>query len=444
MPNLLAIMDKTKLISILGDWNFWKQEQFTGQKRSDYLEKLKRFSGTNNVVVVTGARRSGKSVLMKQYAKTLIEEGTAASNVLIANFEDPRFAELNVGLLQQVYETYLEFLNPKKTPLIVLDEIQEVHGWEKWVRTMHELGKAKIIVSGSNAKLLGRELATLLTGRHLDITIFPLSFKEYLLFKGVTLKDELDIIAKKVELDRLLREYAEKGGFPEIALDKETTEKLLHYFDDIINKDLIRRFAIRKPEKIRALARYYLTNIAALSTFTSLEKSLGVSADTIEKFTKYLEDSYMVFSLKRFSFKVKEQEKSPRKIYAIDTGLANAIGFRFSSNTGKLFENIVFLELKRRQSENRGLELYYWKDAQHREVDFVIKNGVRIDELIQVCHDIGNQKTKERETKALLKAMKELKQAEGTVLTEDYDGDERIEKYKIKFISLKKWLLHPQ
>ncbi|MEK7172658.1 MAG: AAA family ATPase, partial [Patescibacteria group bacterium] len=166
-------IDKNGLLAVLNDWNFWQKDLPVGVKRDDYLTKAKSFLKEGQVLVITGARRSGKSFIMRQLIKELINSGTAPQETLMINFEDPRLPKLDVTALQEIYEIYLETLNPKVKPYIFLDEIQEVEDWEKWVRTMHELDKAHLIISGSNAKLLSQELATLLTGRHLDIEVSP-------------------------------------------------------------------------------------------------------------------------------------------------------------------------------------------------------------------------------------------------------------------------------
>ncbi|MCL5772999.1 MAG: ATP-binding protein [Firmicutes bacterium] len=437
--------DKNEIIDILQDWNLWKREQSSGIPREKYLARLKSFIDTNQVITITGPRRSGKSFIMKQMAKALIEKSKVkAENVLIVNLEDPRFPALSLKLLEQIYEAYLEFLSPKGQIFIFLDEVQEIESWEKWVRMMHELRKAKIIVSGSNAKLLSRELGTLLTGRHLDLTVFPLSFKEFLEFNGVILLDRLDIINRKIEIKGLLRKYLEFGSFPEAVLSEQKKEILLNYFEDIVNKDLLRRFRIRKYQDLNALVKFYLSNISSLATYRSLEKSLKISNDTIEKFSGYLEQVYLVFLLKRFSFKVREQENSPRKVYAIDTGLCNAVGFRFSENFGRLAENLVFLELKRRQALKIEKELYFWKDEYHKEVDFLIKEGLRVKELIQVCWNIRSEKTKSREIRSLLKAMDEFELDEAAIITEDDEAEEKIKGKTIRFLPLWKWLLEDE
>lgn len=435
-------MNKNEIIEILQDWNFWKRDLEAGIKRPIYLNKLKGFLKTGQIVTITGARRVGKSFLMRQLIRSLITDGVDRNNILMVNFEDPRFTELDVRTLQKTYEVYLEFLNPKGEIFIFLDEVQEVSGWERWVRTIHELNKAKLVISGSNAKLLDKELSTLLTGRHIDLVVFPLSFKEYLAFNRVDLKDRLDFVGKRVEIEGFFRKYLEWGSFPEVVLlSNERKQMLLHYFEDIINKDLIRRYRIRKSDRLNSLAKFYLTNISSSITFNSLEKFLNISADTVEKFSRYLEDAYLLFFLKRFSFKVKEQEKSPRKVYAIDTGLANTIGFRFSQNLGRLAENIVFLELVRRKVlEKNDLELYYWKDPQHREVDFVVKGSLNVTQILQVCWEINRPETKAREIKALLKAMEKLKLNEGFVITDDLEKEENVRGKKIRYVPLWKWL----
>lgn len=435
-------MDKNLILTALNDWNFWNKDQETGIERAKYLNRIKKFVSTNQTLVITGARRAGKSFIMRQFQKDLIEKQELnKKDTLFINFEDPRLPKLSAQSLGEIYDVYLEKLNPSAKPFVFLDEVQEVKNWEKWVTTIGELKKANLVISGSNAHLLGKDLATLLTGRHLDITVFPLSFKEFLKFNNISAKTDLEIVDQKHQIRKYFTEYRKLGAFPEVVLAKQKKEILLEYLDDILNKDLIKRYNIRKPEKLKALARFYLSNVSNLITFNSLSNSLDISADTVEKFSGYLKDAYLVFFLKRFSFKVKEQEKSPRKVYCIDQGLANIAGFRFSENLGKIAENIVFLELKREQSRIPSLEFYYWKDKQHREVDFVKKQDKDIEQLIQVCWDLSNPKTKQRELKALLKASRELKCDDLLIITSEKEGEEKVEGKTIKYIPLWKWLL---
>lgn len=434
-------MDKNQILEILEDWNFWRKDIYSGIKRKEYLDLAWRFLQSNVVLSIIGVRRSGKSYLMRQLAKELMGKGIEKEEILIINFEDKRFSEVNLKLLDQIYETYLEILKPRKKPYLFLDEINKVQEWERWVRTFHELNKAKLIVSGSSAKLMRGELATLLTGRHLDITTFPLTFKEFLYFKGLAVKDELDLVAKKIEIKSYFNEYLEYGGFPEVILSQEKKQLLLTYFDDIITKDIEQRYNVKEREKLRSLARFYLTNISNGITFNSLRKFLELSTETIEKFSSYLEETNLIFFVKKFSYKVKEQDKSARKVYSIDLGLARAVGFRFTENKGFAFENLVALKLKKGQSLNPLFEIYYWKDYLNHEVDFVVKEGLEVKELIQVSYDLSKEETKKREIRALFKAMEEFKLDESLVITEDYEGEEEIKNKRIKFIPLWKWLL---
>ena len=435
-------MEKKAIFKTLQDWNFWQKEPNTGIQRPFYLKKLTELLQNKQVLAITGARRSGKSFLMRQLAKCLIKQGIDKNNILIINLEDPRLpSNLNTDFLQKIYEVYLEFIQPQARGYVLLDEIQEVEKWEKWVLMMQELQKAQIIISGSNAKLLSQELATLLTGRHLDLAVSPLSFSEFLLFNNLQIKNPLDLISHEIKIKANLKNYLKYGSFPEVVLRQDKTELLLTYFRDILEKDLIKRYKIRKIGQFKSVLKFYLSNIANLITFNSLEKHFKVSADTVEKFSSYFETAYVLFFLKRFSFKVKEQDKSPRKVYAIDTGLVNTVGFRFSPNDGRIMENIVFLELKRKQSSDLGLEIYYWKDERHREVDFVIKQGQQMVQLIQVCWQISDFKTKDRELKSLVLASQELKCNNLLVITDDFEGEEKLKGKKVKFVPLWRWLL---
>lgn len=434
-------LGKDNIIAILNDWNFWHKEIKTGIKRTKYIEKIKAFSQDRHIIVVTGARRSGKSFIMRQYIKELIASGIPEEEIVMINFEDPRWGALSGYDIDLIYETYLEYLKPQSKPYVFLDEVQEAQGWEKWVRKTHELGQARILLSGSNAKLLSRELATLLTGRHIDITVYPLSFREFLTFHNITADNPLDVVRERIEIQRLCREYMQFGAFPEVVLGQNKKEMLFHYFDDMVSKDIVRRYRIRKLDQLKSLVHFYLSNASSFTTFSSSEKFLAFSADTIEKFAGYLETAYLFFFLKRFSFKIKEQEKSPRKVYSIDVGLAHAVSFRFSEQIGQRTENIVFLELLRRCKEEGG-ELYYWKDAQHHEVDFAVKSEERISELIQVCWEFKDMRTKERELRSLVKASKELHCKRLVIVTGEYEGEEEVAGGSVVYTPLWRWLLN--
>ena len=310
---------------------FLKKDLESGIERNEYVDKALRFLQPNMIVSLIGVRRSGKSILMRQIAKKLMENGIANKNeILIVNFEDKRIVERDLKLIDDFFNAYMEEMRPLRKPIVFLDEITKIPRWEKWVRTMHELNKAKILISGSTSRLTKGELATLLTGRHIDIIVFPLSFNEFLQFKNIQIKDKLEALAKESEIKALLREYIRFGGFPEVVLTKDEEVKrtiLLTYFDDIIEKDVVERYKIRKTEKLKMLAKFYLSNISSPTTFSSLEQFLNMNSVTIEKFSYLLEEAFIIFFAKIFHLSVKKQEKVARKVYSIDVGLSNAIGF---------------------------------------------------------------------------------------------------------------------
>jgi len=427
-------MDKNLLIAILNDWNFWEKDQETGIKRAAYLVRLRKLIKSEQVIVITGARRAGKSFLMRQLARDLIEQGVDQKNILIVNFEDPRFVKLDSQLLEEIYQFYLQHFNLNSLVYIFLDEIQEVKGWEKWVKTMQELKKAKIIISGSNAHLLSRELGTTLTGRHLDLLVYPLSFKEFLNFQKEDGAMEMPNI-------KSFQQYLEFGGFPKVFFEESKKELLLTYFQDVINRDVVRRYSVRKTEGLKSLINFYFSNFSNPISYSSAAKFLGLTTDTAIKFSQYFSNAYLTFFLKRFSFKVKERDRSPQKVYLIDPGLINAVGFKFSDNLGRLLENIVFLELLRRRGGQAQADLFYWQDSQKREVDFIWQEGKAVKELIQVAADLHNLKTKEREVKALEKALDQFGLKRSLILTQDSEEEIKAGKKIITVKPVYQWLL---
>lgn len=434
-------MDKSEIIAILNDWNFWRTGPKTGIPRPIYLDRLNAALATRQVIVITGPRRSGKSFIMRQMIQNLTARGVPVQNTVMINFEDPRLGPLDVASLQRIYDTYLEYLNPTDTPHIFLDEVQEVEGWEKWVRTLQELGKAHLIISGSNAKLLSRDLSTLLTGRHVDVTVFPLSFPEYLEFRGLKPNELLPTAEEAIRASRLLREYMESGGFPEVTLSEEKKQILIQYYDDIVNKDLIRRFKIRKSEQMKNLSRFFLSHAASSITFNSCAKFLNLSVDTVEKFSGYLQDAYLFFLVKRYSHKFKEQEKSPRKLYCVDNGLSNVVGFHVSQDRGHLLEQTVFQELMRRRLNNPDVQIFYWKDNEQKEADFLVKEGLKITQIIQSCANPADPMTRKRELYALTKAMDEFSLKEGLIITLDLTATEMEGDKTIRYIPIMQWLM---
>ena len=304
-------MNQEEIISILSSWNYWGDGLDHGIKREYKHILLELLKGVNKIVSVTGVRRAGKSYILRQVAKN-VSERLGEKNVLYVNFEEVGFDEyLDQHFLNKIYHAYLEIVKPEKKPHIFLDEIQEVNGWEKFVRSIHEKDEAKIVVTGSSAKLMSEELATLLSGRDVRLKIFPLSFPDFLRFKGKEVKNKLDLLKRKTDIMRDLREYLQLGGYPEVVLEENEVKKieiLKRYYDTIIINDVERRFSLRNPMKLEALARFYISNTASLITYRSVSRALNMPIKTVERYSKHLESSCMIFFLKKFSFSVKEQE----------------------------------------------------------------------------------------------------------------------------------------
>ncbi|MBU3923618.1 MAG: ATP-binding protein [Nanoarchaeota archaeon] len=402
-----------------------QKKEFENRMKELYVSRAVSPKKLDNpmIKVVIGPRRSGKSFFSLHFLKD--------KKFGYANFDDERLIDLDdydelIVAINSVYD------NPK---FLLFDEIQNLDKWELFANRLHRQGY-NLMITGSNSKLLSRELATHLTGRHFLINMFPFSFREYLkLGKG-------DLTTS--EIKGKLAKYLVSGGYPEPEIKNiDNREYLRTLFDSVIYKDIVKRHKIRQANKIEDLAFYLLSNIANEYSYNSLMKLTKIdSVHTIEKYLDYLEESFIFFSVKRFSYKVKEQLSSIKKIYCTDNGMITSRAFQASPDFGRLYENLVAIELKKREMDNL-IDVFYWKNQQQEEVDFVVKKELKIVELIQVCYDM-NPKVKEREVRALVKAGKELKCKKLTVITKDYEGREKVDwfgiKAEVEFVALWRWL----
>ena len=385
-----------------------------------------RQQDSNLVKVIMGPRRVGKSFFA-------IHQLSDFKGLGYVNFDDEKLAGLAdydelLAAVDSVYE------HPK---ILLLDEIQNLPKWELFANRLSRQGY-NLFITGSNAHLLSRELATHLTGRHTSIVLFPFSFPEYL---KTTVSDKLTSSEKRQKLE----EYLEQGGYPEpLVKNLDRKEYLSTLFDSIIYKDILRRYKIRNPQGIMDLSQYLLSNTAKEFSYTSLT-GIGhcKSVHTVQRYIGYLQEAYLFFTLSRFSYKMRNQAGENKKLYCIDNGLVSAKAFQSSPDRGRRYENAVAIHLKYLESQG-GFRLYYWRNAQNEEVDFVIYKDRAVSQLIQVCSDTSRQKVREREVRALLKASVELKCKDLLVLTADYEAAEEIEwfgiKGKVKFVPLWKWL----
>ncbi|MCD6413180.1 MAG: ATP-binding protein [Elusimicrobia bacterium] len=406
-----------------------KKEAFVIREK---LSQIRKFVRIKQIIVITGIRRCGKSVFLSQIIGKFFEK------YYYVNFEDERLSDFTFKDFNLLYEVCIELFG--KSRIFFLDEIQNVEGWERWVRRMYD-NNFKFFITGSNARLLSKELATLLTGRHLQFSIYPFSFKESLDFYGIGVKEnDIYLTEKRAIILKCFSGYLNKGGFPEF-LKYKRIEILQEYFNSIIERDIVARYNIGNFKQIKELARFLITNTANLTTYSKLRRITEIkSVNTVIKYLFYLENSYLVFRVPFFSFSLKKQMANPFKVYVIDSGLRNAIGFTFSKDMGRIYETVTAIELKR-----RGEEVYYWKDSFRHEVDFVIRKGRKVKEIIQSCFSLENIETESREIRSLIKASKELNCNNLTVLTENYESEERVKwfgiKRRIKFIPLWKWIL---
>ena len=384
--------------------------------------EAKKFLKHPNILAIIGPRRCGKSILSYLLAKE--------ANFGYVNFDDERFAEIKAEDLNKILESLYEMYG--EIDYIVLDEIQNIDKWELFVNRLRRT--KKVIVTGSNSRLLAGELASRLTGRYVDISVFPFSFNEFLALKQFK-KTDVYTTKEKAEIMNFLREYMEFGGFPEAY--KFGRQMISRIYEGILTKDILLRYKIKKIAEFKKLAKYLITNFCEEISYSRLVQFIDAKhVSTISNWISYMENSFLIIKLERFAFKLKQQFIAPKKIYCIDTGIVNAIGFKFSENIGKFMENCVAIELQRKKSES-NIEVYYWKDHQQHEVDFVVKEFAGIKQLIQVTYASNKSEIKERELKSLLKAGRELKCKNLLVITWDYETNQD----NIKFIPLWKWLM---
>jgi predicted AAA+ superfamily ATPase len=392
--------------------------------KREKLEKAKLFLKHPNILVITGIRRCGKSIF-----SYLLEKDSKFGYI---NFDDERLIGLKAEELNNVLEAFYGLYG--EVEYIILDEIQNILGWELFANRLRRT--KKVIITGSNSNLLSGELSTHLTGRYIDIRLFPFSFKEFLDFKGFSIESAYTT-EQKAKIINYLGEYLEKGGLPEVyKFGKIIISKI---YEDILIKDIILRYSIKKIDELKKIGKYLISNTTQNITYSKLAKIFGIkNITTISNWVSYLEDSFLVFKLEKFDYKLKQQFIAPKKVFCIDTGIVDSIGFRYSENKGKIIENAVAIELQRKTP---NLEVYYWQDYQQNEVDFVLKEGKKLSQLMQVSYINSKEEIREREINSLIKASFELKCNNLIVITWDYESEQTYKSKKIRFIPLWKWLL---
>lgn len=402
---------------------FWKKD--TGIERSK-IKEIEKAIPSPHAIVISGLRRVGKSTLLSQVAHKLGKD-----LFYYLNFEDDRFSGFQSEDFNDLYQLLVEIFGERT--VFIMDEIQNINGWEHFVRRFIEKG-FKFFITGSNASLLSKELGTRLTGRYIPIELFPFSFSEFLLFRSEMVPDfQRMTTIDWAHLNTNLSAYLISGGIPD-ALKYPELPLLRSLYDDVLYRDIASRYRLEAITALKELAYFLMSHPASLISFNKLKEQLRLgSVNTVSSYIEYMENSWLIFTLNLYSYSVKRQQIAPKKVFGIDTGLINSVGFHFSPNTGKLLENLVFLTL--RQHTN---DVYYYVTPAGFEVDFYLPSQRKI---IQVSQRLANSQTREREFRAIEDATKEIPIESALILSDISEKEVQVAGIPVKVQSIPEWLV---
>lgn len=383
---------------------------------------LERYFSSSHVIVISGIRRCGKSTLLRQV-------GEKTGDFLYINLDDERLFGFSLPDFENLVLVFGK-LHPG-VRVMLIDEVQNVEHWERFVRRIHDEGY-KVFLTSSNAHLLSAELGTRLTGRYLQIELFPFSFREYLQLRGVDTGRMTT--EKKAEILNHFENYMENGGFPEF-LKTGDDEVLRRTYKDILFRDIVARYGIRDVKTFRQLARYLFSNFTKEASYHSLKNAMGMkSAMSARSYARYMEEAYLVFELFNYQHSLKKQYAGTRKFFVADNGMRNAVSLRFSGDWGRMLENLVFIELKR-----RGYSVYFWRDD--RECDFLIEEKGRLTQAVQ-CSCTIDENNREREVAGLIAAMDQWNIESGTIITYNQEGElDAPGQRTLRLVPAWKWLI---
>lgn len=364
---------------------------------------------TSEILIISGIRRCGKSVLMQQIRDRLVEKD------FFFNFDDERLANFKLDDFQKLQECFVELFGEQHT--YYFDEIQNIEGWERFVRRLYNAGN-KIVITGSNARMLSRELGTHLTGRYIQVEIYPFSFQEYLAMNEIPVNAKtLYTTTGRATMVKSFVKYMECGGFPKFLQDGSVSY-LTSLYESIIYRDILTRNGLTNEKEMLEMMFYLASNATKRVTYSSLGKVVGIQhPDTIKNYLEYIQQTYLISQLFRYDPSVKKQMMSPKKIYFVDNAIIKRIGFNATENNGVFLENLVFIELKR-----RGLDVYYYADK--KECDFIVRKGLHISDAYQVTLKMDSPQTREREIAGVREAMQAYSLSKGYILT--FEGKETI------------------
>ena len=396
----------------------------------------------NKVIAITGVRRAGKTYMIFQAIEELLEKGVKRDNIVYVDFENERLIGVKALDLDNLLVAHYQLYKPDGTIYLFLDEIQNVEGWDKWVRKLHDTKEYRIAITGSSSDLLSREIATSLAGRNLTYVIYPFSFAEYLKAKNLYVDRLTKYSYEKGSLLRNLDDFLEFGSFPEVALTQNESRKiefLSSYFDAIFFRDIVRRFSVRDVGSLNVFLKIVSSNYA--TTFSSVKtanyfKSNGmkVSRVTILNFLQYAQSVFLFSILEQYQKSAKKRMSKLSKTFIMDIGIARLFA---DIDKGRSLENAVYLELLRKKTPLDTIS--YLKLKSGKEIDFIFGNKKK--ELIQVSYEVSGKGTRHRETTALVEAAKALNVKYGTVVTYDYEGEESIDGVLIRYIPFWTWAL---
>ncbi len=396
------------------------------------------------ITTITGPRRSGKTYLCFELINGLLSKGIPKENILYINFEDNKLLDATSDDLDKILENYIEMYEPNKKKKVYLffDEIQVVKDWDAWARKISDMRKEiKLVLTGSSSKLLSKEISTKLRGRVINNEVFPLSFREFLEWSKISYNPKTISHSKdKAAVKKAFAHYLADGGYPAILINKNISrEQILQgYYDSMIFKDIIERYKIEDVKKLKSIAQLLFQSVSSEISYNKLAEKLksagfSISKNTIIEFVSYFEDAYLFFQNIKYEYSIAKQLGSIKKLYCIDNGLLNSVSFKFSEDKGKLLENLVYVELKRRG------ETVYLHRAKY-ECDFIIVIKNRVSQAIQVVKEL-DETTEEREMQGLLEALKEHNLYEGMILTEYQEGERIVEGRKIIIRPIWQWLI---
>lgn len=432
------------LIDILLRWNRWGTHPLEAGHPRQVTQKLLPFLHTEDVIVLTGMRRAGKSTVLYQIMDQLESQQIDQKAMLHINFEDPAFAPyLELKLLDELYDIYRSQIYPQGKAYLFLDEIQNIPEWERWVRARNETENIKIFITGSSGHLMSRELGTLLTGRHVSFEMFPLNLPELLQFFQIDLPKKPWAFAAPPIIQNTINFQLTWGSLPKIALAENDIqrEKLLsQYFDDILHRDVALRHNIRDLTTLRALAAHTLTQTGSLITFQRLARIFSVSPLLAQNYCSYLQEAYLTDLIEFFSLKASLRQRNAQKLHATDIGIRNQASLSGSADYGRLIESLVYNNLK--QTKNDGI--FYLKNE--NEIDFALRRKNTTVALVQVVSDgLEDKKIWEREIKAFKSAQAEHPHAKPVIITHERSiSKEIIQKTSAKIIPLWQFLMEPE